>query len=429
MKENNFGRMSRREFLAAAGKLAVGAGAISAFGLPVFSTRAKGIQIAVRELKRPTFSQPEFVVPGGRAAATVSASKAGRATKARLLCSFSGEVAAETSLDSPLPEGGGNFEIDIPAHVPSGLYDLEIQFTSGGEPRMDMQRHSVSVIESFEAPLKFAHVTDYHMGDPRAEKQFPGMDIKKVRVASIEAANRENPQFILLTGDITAYPETYDEDYPAAVAELLEHARVPMVIIPGNHDFYSWLDADGTLRTDGVTYWRDFFGPTRRVLDFGPHRFICFNSYDWDSLTVRNRNLEYFQKHGGAISYSGTLSKRELSFVARAMETSGDRIPILAAHHGPRQFEPVPQQWCSDCTGMNKFMNLIKKFEPPYFFYGHIHRNEDITEGKTRYVATTSVGSDAGREELWAIRIAQAQPDMSFDIRTLKLFDSPPMKG
>jgi len=78
---------------------------------------------------------------------------------------------------------------------------------------------------------------------------------------------------------------------------------------------------------------------------------------------------------------------------------------------------------------MNKFMNLIKKFEPPYFFYGHIHRNEDITEGKTRYVATTSVGSDAGREELWAIRIAQAQPDMSFDIRTLKLFDSPPMKG
>ncbi|MFA6448197.1 MAG: metallophosphoesterase [bacterium] len=388
---------------------------------------AAGMTPAIRELKQPTFSRPAFALPGGSVSVELETTAEGRATAAAISPALEAGASMPVAIDAPLKAGSNSFEFKLPAQAAPGLYDLCVSFVAAGQDKQDCQRHAVSVVKSFDAPFTFVQITDYHMGDPRAERQFPGMDIAQVRIAALEAANRLNPSFVLITGDITAYTETYEWAYPAAVKEMLDHARVPLIIIPGNHDFYAYSDDNGVIQIDGRAIWPDFFGPTHTTLDFGPFRFICFNSYDWDS-EPRNMNTAYQLKAGVTHTYGGTMSSAEFAWVRAAFDTIGDRTPVLVSHHGPRQFEPIPMQWCKDCLTQGKFMSLINKLEVPYYFYGHIHRNNVTKEKNTMAIATTSVGSDVDKNELWGIRVARASADRTITTEFIKLFDAPPMK-
>jgi hypothetical protein len=388
---------------------------------------AVGMTPVIHELKQPTFSRAAFATAGGSIGIELDINGEGSITAASISPSLDYGASSTVSLDAPLKAGANNLEFNLPAQIAPGLYDLCVSFTTAGQSKQDCQRHAVAVVKSFDAPFTFVQISDYHMGDPRAEKQFPGMDIAKVRVAALDAANRLNPAFAVITGDITAYPETYEWAYPAAAKEILDHARIPLIIIPGNHDFYAFSDDNGNISIDGRAIWPDFFGPTHTVLDYGRFRFVCFNSYDWGP-EPRNMNDKYQLKAGVTHTYNGTLSKQEFAWVRNALDSADGRTPILVAHHGPRQFEPIPMQWCKDCVSQAKFMSFINKYDIPYYFYGHIHRNNETMEKGTLTLATTSVGSDADKNDLWGIRVAHVAPDKTITTEVIRLFDAPPMK-
>ncbi len=387
---------------------------------------AVGATQEIKEIKAPTFSQPFFVKSGGDVEINIDVAEKGLLKEITLSNSNTHRQAAPIIVDLPLSEGANKNTFSVPSDIEPGLYDMcvSIQTTTAIQ---DCQRHSVAVVDSFDPPFKFVQITDYHVGDPRAEKQFPGVDIQKVRRAALEKANELKPDFVIMTGDITAYPRTYDVDYPAAVDEILDNIKEPVLIIPGNHDRYTYMadDYDGII--EGDDYWARYFGAKHRVLDYGRVRFVMFNSYDWDQVT-RNRNRPWHLNRPSSHTYQGTLSKSEYAWVKKALKTGDGRMPVLVAHHDPRSFEVMPQQWCKDCISRTKFLSLIRKAKVPYYLFGHIHRNEEYTVGKTHYIATTSSGSDVDAEDLWCIREFTVGKDLKIESRLIKLFDSPPMK-
>ncbi len=400
--------------------------ALFSFSLVTAAQPAAPTNPAIREIKKPTFGNPAFLLPGGSVSVEFSSAAEGRASAAVLIPSLGDGAAATITLNIELKTGTNTLEIRLPDQAQPGLYDLCIDFGVQGVESRDCQRHSVSIVKSFDAPFTFVQISDYHMGDPRAGHMFPGVDIERVRIAALETANKLNPAFALVTGDINAYPVSYEQDYPHSVQELLDNARIPLIIIPGNHDFYSLSDDAGKPLIDGRSIWPDFFGPTHTILDFGIFRFICFDSYDWP-FAPRNQNKEFQSASGTTHTYSGTLSRSEFEWVRSALDGKGNRIPVLVGHHGPRQFEAFAAQWCKDCVSMGKFLSMINKYKVPYYFYGHIHKSMEVKEHNTQYFATTSVGSDADPKDLWGIRVAHAAPDGTITTEIIKLFDTPPM--
>lgn len=396
----------------------------------MFGARASAAPMAViREIKSPTFSAPHFAAAGGVTPVTLALPGPGSADSAEIISVVNPAKKYSVKLGEKIASAGeASLKFKLPAKIAPGLYDLCILFTTGGSPSKDCQRHSVAVVKSFSAPFKFVQITDYHYGDPRANRQFPGVDIAKVRVAALEAANRAKPAFVLFTGDICAYPETYDEDYPAAVEEIVSHLKVPALILPGNHDLYGYITDKGKLKTDGAQYWHDFFGPTHQIIDYGKMRFILFNSYDWD-ISVRNHNFAYTMMVKKAHSFRGTMSPAELKWLKDAIESAGGRKITLAAHHSPDDFEQDVTKFCADCLGEKAFYAFVDKYKIPNYIYGHVHADKDYVKGATRYVSTTSSGSDVNsKKELWAVRVFSVSKDLKMSSKLVRLFDAPPMK-
>jgi hypothetical protein len=390
-----------------------------------FAASAPGI----REIKSPTFSQPAFAFPGGTVPVQFKAAAGGKATSASFEPSFGGEPV-NVALDAALLNGGNNFVIQLPPAISPQLYDLCIVYTTAdteGTSR-DCQRHAVLVAKSFDPPFTFVQISDYHKGDPRADRQFPGVDIERVRMAALNAANREKPAFILVTGDVNSYPDTFDVDYPASSGELVDHASAPLIILPGNHDFYSFSNDKGKYLFDGKEYWAKFYGPERRAFDYGPFRFICFNSYDLP-IDARNENAAYSIMSRKPHTVQGGLTAENFKWIFDQVATAGGRTLVFAAHHDPRNFESDPSKWCKDCVTPKKFTDAIRDAGVAYYFYGHIHNFEEYVDGPTHYFSSTSVGSDVHNKELWAILVINVKSDRTLEPHVVKLFDAPPMKA
>lgn len=383
--------------------------------------------LKLHEIRQPTFGQPAVVLIGGTFDITIEAASAGQVESASVTPSLTEGAKTGVPLQADLQKGDNALTAALPAGVPPGMYDFCVHIVYKDTAADDCQPHAVAVFASMEPPFTFAQLTDFHVGDPRAERQIPGVDIKKVRMAALAAVNSANPAFVLITGDVNAYPETYDADYPESMTELRDNLKVPALIIPGNHDLYAHSDMDGNIIVEGMNYWDDYFGIYHRALDFGPYRFVLFNTYGWPVAT-RNKNREFHNKVGTTHTYQGTLSKDEYDWIVQNLKSAGGRVPILVSHHGPRQFEVMPQQWCADCIPMAKMMSLIKKSKAPYYIFGHIHRNEDTVDSGTEFIATTSTGSDVSKDELWAIRLFHVKPDLTIETEIVTLFDTPPMK-
>ncbi len=105
------------------------------------------------------------------------------------------------------------------------------------------------------APLRFAWLTDTHVGSDR------GADDLRASVADINSL--PGLSFVLVTGDIT---EMGSFDNLSLAKEILDGLRIPYHIIPGNHDT-KWSESGGS---DVARLW----GDDRFVFESGGFRFI-----------------------------------------------------------------------------------------------------------------------------------------------------------
>lgn len=150
----------------------------------------------------------------------------------------------------------------IPENIAYRLYDLKLEIL-GGET--DISRNAVNVIQSFRDDFYFIHITDTHLPthyfcrDDNFEQDSSEIaDLREV-MKDIELIN---PEFVLHTGDLINEGELEDlfnfREFTKA-KNLLSEFKVPLYLVPGNHDLGGWNAtpmSDGTARRN---WWR-FFG-------------------------------------------------------------------------------------------------------------------------------------------------------------------------
>lgn len=202
--------------------------------------------------------------------------------------------------------------------------------------------------------LKIGQISDIHIGEDASLVQ--GIDVRKNFLAAYCSESMKDLDLLVLSGDLAnenAEPGAY-----SYVADFLKDCKVPVCIIPGNHD-----------RIEVMEKYFDLKGKV--------HNGKCYYRYDIDGRSI------FFLD-----STDGTVSSDQLSWFEEEAAKIDDEI-LLFVHHPP-------------CLCDHKFMDLrysMKNIEEvqtvlsrvknlKHIFVGHYHSEMKI-ELKDKIVYVT----------------------------------------
>jgi 3',5'-cyclic AMP phosphodiesterase CpdA len=334
--------------------------------------------------------------------------------------------------------------VQIPSSIPERLYDLEVTYTGNGKRLTDKQPHSVKVVTQFKKDFTFLHMTDIHVGSPRnlgdpsdptaadpalaTEAGIWNPDPNKRWLylqKTIKEVNLKNPDFVVLTGDLIfgqMNPKEYMYEYEE-VYKVLQQLNVPVYLIPGNHDGYA---QDGTL-TDGLEYWKNYFGPQYFSFEYGPYAHIVgLNSFDWDKIDRSGSGTVSVPTWGGQVR-SEQLQWFKQDLVKNAATAQPGQLRGLLAHNNPiyrdrdlwPQSDPEVQQYWKEYDrqhnpqtpanlalgeiigqkydqlwhgeGAQAIVDLMKQYHVKVSLHGHTHIDNVTQKDGILYTTTTAI--------------------------------------
>ncbi len=284
---------------------------------------------------------------------------------------------------SQLP--GGVVHLTVRARIPqqaaAGLYDLIHQLTL----TVQIQRiHSaVQVIRRGVddlRPFTFVHLTDTHQGSERNER---------LRLV-VKWLNRLQPRpaFVVLTGDVVEFgPE--ENHWALALAELRK-LRLPLFVVPGNHDYYR-------------PGFRKVTPPKGlQVEELGLHNFMRY-LHPWLAYRFRFAGYRFLAVDTGAgatlrsmwkgrfITTRG-LSKAHLADIKRFLKTSAAQGHVLFGHAPSRVRLSVKKTGCTPSkhacflAGRDNFEQALldtwrRTKRPVVYLSGHTHWSDVFGRG------------------------------------------------
>ncbi len=169
--------------------------------------------------------------------------------------------------------------------------------------------------------MRIAHISDIHYS-----KSW--MFLREMLEKCIEMVNEENPDVVVITGDITDYGLRAEFE---GVKEEFGKIDSPCLIVPGNHD----------SRHDGYKKFEELFGKRFFVKEMGDYAFVGLDSSepDIDEGHIGRAQLEWLQHqispqsvvflHHHLISIPHTGRERNV------LVDAGEMLKILDMHHVP----------------------------------------------------------------------------------------------
>ena len=208
-------------------------------------------------------------------------------------------------------------------------------------------------------PFTFVQLSDTHVGfqgppNPTGTKAFE-------RAVEVVNALDPLPELVLFTGDLSHDSEKPGEHAARmkAFREIASRLRVPTVkMVPGEHD----------AGLDGGALFREHFGETSQAFD---HRGVHFVGLD---------NVSRAHPEVGA---------ERVAWLRRDLERFPRTTPIVVFTHRPL-FDLKPE-WEWFTSDGDAVMNVLAPYENVTVLYGHIHRENDHTIGRSRHLAARSL--------------------------------------
>lgn len=229
----------------------------------------------------------------------------------------------------------GHFELTLraPSRLPAALYDLTI----GADGAHWSNANAVAVRQDRGGDITFVHITDTHIS--RTNDMF-----RRVYAEAIREINTVNPDFVIITGDIS--DNGREAEFEIFVAETLLF-RIPVFVVSGNHDHYGppgeGIEAYGRIVNPYLDYTFDFGEYIRfYALDDGPQ--------DW---AVRCRGLTPDQ-----------VAWLENDLAAHASAYG----KIMMMNHGPWYDSLIPNR-----DGLDAILWLAEVHGIDWVFTGHTH--------------------------------------------------------
>jgi len=156
-------------------------------------------------------------------------------------------------------------EFYVPPGTPADFYDIRIDI----DGTLYESVSAVRVYDIYPASWGFIQITDTHVGYSGALSRLESF---------VDEANFLDPEPIVVTGDICEHlnPGTdWPQQFLGAVAEL----RMPVYMIPGNHDYYN--DGESYDSGEPLRYFSEINRFQNSVVTLGSARFYGVNTqYD-----------------------------------------------------------------------------------------------------------------------------------------------------
>ncbi len=188
-------------------------------------------------------------------------------------------------------------------------------------------------------PLKFAV-----LGDSR--------DGEAIFAQLLQQAAQEGAEFAIVLGDLVSAGRS---DQYLRFAKILENAPLPVLVLPGNHDYVG----------QGKARYQRLFGPLNYSFDLAGYHFIALD----------NAN--------------GRLSSAQLDWLETQLQSKGPKFVFL--HEPPKT---IPRwAWHSFSDGAERFTALMEKYRPSRVFLAHIHGYDRVTQNGVEYVLSGGAGA------------------------------------
>jgi Icc protein len=216
-----------------------------------------------------------------------------------------------------------------------------------------------------ETRVTFVHFSDTHLpSDPNFTpdgKRFPHQRARAV-LEQINALPFP-VDFALHTGDVGHDPA--DESGYSSVRETLSVLKLPLKLIPGNHDNAGWLYSAVAGRAGEPNYY---------TFDVKGVRFICLNSV--------------VPKAG-----YGMIGDEQRAWLDEQLGQAGDTPAIVVLHHHPflTASDAMDAYVLHDGEALH---NLLVKHSDRVrcVLFGHIHETTTFVRDGITYASATAVG-------------------------------------
>lgn len=224
--------------------------------------------------------------------------------------------------------------------------------------------------------LKIGQISDPHIGEDSGLVQ--GIDVRKNFLTAYQSESMKDLDLLVLSGDLAnehAEPGAY-----SYISDVLKDCKVPVCIIPGNHDDLSVMEK--------------FFDLRGKV-----HDGKCFYRYD-----IAGHSIFFLD------SADGTVSSEQLSWLEEEASRINDEV-LLFIHHPPclcnHNFMDSKYSM-KNIAEVQATLSRIKNIR--HIFVGHYHFEKDVQLGdKTVHVTpATQMQIDANQSDFYLQSIKPA---------------------
>jgi len=357
----------------------------------------------IREIQRPLLSVPAIVKAGE--AFEMELKLGGKSVEnVYLTGSADSTLSADLTISNPSDYKDIRMcRASVPGDTPEALYDLNVAFKDGSS---DRQPHAVKVVAEFKKSYDFIHLTDIHFNVSRDRVPELGL----IRTRLLEDIRARAPEFIIFSGDLMLFPETYDEDYSDSYEKFLEYLNAPVFMVPGNHEFY--IDTRPDTPIDGAPYWEAAYGPAYHSFDYGGLHVVGINTFDWSDRWRDRFNPEVKGSGSTGMAFIGPRQWKWLRDDLVDAELAGKNIiaythvPIELLQGGRKIGITDPEKLKG--PSFNQFVELLERFKVSYIFAGHLHVNSERRLGDVTEILTLGAGNGVNSKDMdkkWGYRI------------------------
>lgn len=363
---------------------------------------ANAYAVPVTVIQQPTLANPEIVNLSSGNTMTIRLSAGNKLIKAALI---DADANVNDIFDSDiLSSGNESYVAGFKADIKPGLYDFKVTVKSESGEIADIQPRSVWIIASAPDVIKFAYISDSHVGDPRASMSKSTIKPKERRLKIFTEAASSGAQFVIMTGDIVSVPGDYKNEYKEAYQEILDDIKIPVFIAPGNHDLYT--TSDKNPKQDGAVFWNDYFGSLYYAFRIGNYLFVSIDTYDWPKPFRNFMNQPLMNKMG---SYAeGAMGIKQFEWLKAqlsAADKSGFTI-ICLAHHSPLNgFANIDKKITPELVPAADVLSLLERYRVKYYLSGHIHSNTERVVGSIDFMTVTSASAQIPDDSSWGYKI------------------------
>ena len=195
--------------------------------------------------------------------------------------------------------------------------------------------------------LKIGQISDPHIGEDSGLVQ--GIDVRKNFLTAFQSDSMKDLDLLVLSGDLAN-----EKGEPGAYSffiDVLKGSKVPVCVIPGNHDDLSVMEK--------------FFDLKGKV-----HNGKCYYRYD-----IAGRSILFLD------SADGTVSREQLSWLEEEASKIKDEV-LLFLHHPPCLCDHNFMDSKYSMKNIDEVQATLSKIKNiKHIFVGHYHFGKDVAVG------------------------------------------------